>query len=424
MNETEALISVCGTHPAGGYIEGAAGAPLLLAFLHGLGLSSLAALRWISPLALLPLSWAVWWIGRRVSPHRPSVALWSVLGVNLLPPVNLASLVMNGSMVTATLMLLSIVAGWHAAEANGEKSLRSWALFGFLLALTTLFWLPAWSLVIGALALRFVKHGMKAVPWKGILISIGFLSIGWVAPVGWNARHDWIQWHSVATGFDSVTLGRFSIRLGFLVALCALATPFLVRLAWVGRGWTIGLLLLAVLAASGSGAGMLFPSLIPSGLPSPLGIGGVNRLSEAVVKIRSERPDSKGDAPFLIASTPGLAALLGSRIDVTYAERPGAPSVFSVESPSMNSSYALWPSYADAVAAGEKDNLYTEEKSASPFLGRNALYITTESKAELPQTVTGAFGAVALLQELPLTRNGKVETVRIYQCEGYRPLSL
>ena len=107
-----------------------------------------------------------------------------------------------------------------------------------------------------------------------------------------------------------------------------------------------------------------------------------------------------------------------------YPERPCSPSVFVTESPSLNSSFALWPSYPDAVAVGAKDNLYTEEKSFSPFLGRNALYITTESKEELPQTITNAFNAVALLKEVPISVNGRQQMIRIYQCEGYRTLSL
>jgi hypothetical protein len=76
------------------------------------------------------------------------------------------------------------------------------------------------------------------------------------------------------------------------------------------------------------------------------------------------------------------------------------------------------------VGAGIKDTLYTQEKTTSPFLGRNALYITTEAKEELPQTITGAFGAVGLLQEIPLKIHGREVPVRIYQCENYRTLSL
>lgn len=424
LNESEAFLGVCASHPAGGYIEGAAGTPLLLTLLHALGIPGGMVLRWISPLAALPLSWAVWWIGRRVAPHRPAVALWAVLGVNLLPPVNLASLVMNGSMVTAALILLSIVAGWNAALSHGGAALKSWALFGVSLAMTTLFWQPAGCLLPMALVFRFVDQWGKGFPVKGFIMAFGLLLLGWIAPLGWNARHDWIGWSSVAAGFDAIHLGRYSLSLGLLVALCAVITPFLLRLIYVARGWAIAVLLLGAVMAAGSGMMLLVPSVIPEGLPSPIGVKGMSDVAERVLSLRKERPDAKQRPSFLIASTPGLAALIGSRIDLGYPERPGAPSVFAAESPSLNTSYALWPSYPDAVAAGIEDTLYTEEKSASPFVGRNALYITTETKEELPQTITGAFGAVGLLKEVPISWNGRPITIRIYQCEDYRTLSL
>ena len=424
LNESEAFLGVCAAHPAGGYIEGAAGTPLLLTLLHALGISGTVALRWIAPLATLLLSWGVWWIGRCVAPHRPAVALWAVLGVNLLPTVNLASLVMNGAMVTAALILLSVVAGWHAALSRGSDALRSWGLFGISLAVTTLFWQPVGCLLPIALAFRFVDQGAKGFPVKGFLAAFGLLLIGWIAPLGWNARHDWIGWSSVAAGFDAIHLGSHSISLGSLVALCAVVTPFLVRLAYLARGWAMAVLFFGVVMAALSGVILLVPSAIPEGLPSPTGVRGLGDVAEQVLSLRKERPDAKQRGSFLIASSPGIAALIGSRVDLEYPERPGAPSVFAAESPSLNSSYALWPSYPDAVAAGIEDTLYTEEKSASPFVGRNALYITTESREELPQTITGAFGAVGLLKEIPIEMNGRPVMIRIYQCEDYRTLSL
>ena len=424
LNESEAFLGVCASHPAGGYIEGAAGSPLLLALLHALGVSGTVALRWISPLAVLPLSWCIWWIGRRVAPHRPAVALWAVLCVNLLPPVNLASLVMNGAMVSAALILLSVVAGWYAALSHGAGVLRSWALFGVSLAVTTIFWQPVGILLPIALAFRFVDQGAKGFPVKGFIAAFALLLLGWIAPLGWNARHDWIGWSSVAAGFDAIPLGSYSLSLGLLVALSAVITPFVVRLIYVARGWAIAVLIFGLVMASFSAAMLLVPSAIPQGLPSPVGVRGIGDVADQLVVLRKERPDAKKRSSFLIASSPGLAALIGSRVELTYPERPGAPSVFAAESPSLNSSYALWPSYPDAVAAGIEDTLYTEEKSASPFVGRNAFYITTESKEELPQTITGAFGAVGLLKEVPITWNGRPVTIRIYQCEDYRTLSL
>jgi hypothetical protein len=426
FTESEAFLSVCASYPAGGYVEGPAGTPLLLALFKVCGGSELFFLRCVSPVAVLILSWCVWWIGRRIAPHRQSLALWSVLGLNLLPSVNLASLVMNGAMITAMTILLAIVAGWSATAGTEKtsKGLAPWALFGGALALGTQFWQMTGLLLLIAIAFVFVNRGLKAIPWHGILLALFLLILGWVPSLGWNARHDWIQWSSVAHGFDSIQFGALTLSLGLIVTIGGLATPFLVRLASVGMLWRVVVTLLASVAALLSTTILLAPQLLPLGLPSPIGVSGLGELSGEVLALRKDRLDPKGESSFLIASTPGLAALLGSCIAVDYPERPGSPSVFVVESPSLNNSYALWPSYPDAVAAGVKDNLYTEEKSISPFLGRNALYITTEPKEELPQTITGAFNAVALLKEVPITLNGKQQMIRIYQCEGYRTLSL
>jgi hypothetical protein len=430
FTESEAFLSVCAAHPAGGYIEGPAGVPLLLTLCKLLGCSGLVCLRYIGPLAVLILSWCIWCIGRRIAPHREAVALWSVLGLNLVPFVNMASLVMDGAVVTATMILLAIIAGWSAVTqtSKNSKGLASWALFGVTLAVCTQFWQMIGLLLPIVIVVLSANLGVRALPWRGILITLFLLILGWIPSLLWNASHDWILLSSVAHEFDFVQIGTWTLSLGLIVTASAVVTPLLVRLAYVGRIWRIVVILLACFASVVSGLILLAPQFLPSyltlGLPSPIGVSGLSELSVEALSLRKERSDSKGESPFLIASSPGLAALLGSRISVEYPERSGAPSVFVVESPSLNSSYALWPSYPDAVAAGLKDNLYTEEKSVSPFLGRNALYITTESKEELPQTITGAFNAVALIKEVPISVNGKQRMIRIYQCEGYRTLSL
>lgn len=409
----------CAGHPAGGYVEGAAGAPLLMSLIH----TGFPALRWIPVLAILLLSWCVWWIGRRVAPHRPAVALWSLLAVNALPQVNLASLVMNSSAVTASLLLFSGVAGWHAAHSRGQ-GLAAWSLFGIALGVTTFFWLPSGLILIPVLGGAFVRRGFSEFPWRGSLLAFGFLILGWIAPLSWNAKNRWVGWYGVAQGWDVLTIDGYQFSFGLIVAVSAFAVPWLVFLAFRSWVWSAVMLAVAIAGASLSGVWLMLPGTIPAGLPSPLGVRGLGTLAQLLLQLRGERLDPKGRQSFLITSTPGLAALVGSRITLDYPERPGAPSVFVAESPSMGSSYAFWPSYPDAVAAGKPDNLYTEEKSASPFLGRNALYITTESKEELPQTITGAFGAVGLLKEQPIMINGRTQVIRIYQCEDYRALSL
>ena len=417
--EQEAFLLACAAHPAGSYVEGTAGAPLLLTLTH----AGFPILRWIPVLATLILSWCVWWIGRRVAPHQPALALWSLLAVNALPQVNLASLVMNSAAVTASLLLLSGVAGWHAAHARGQ-ALAAWSLFGIALGVTTFFWLPAGLILIPVLGGSFVRRGFREFPWRGSLLAFGFLILGWIAPLSWNAKNRWIGWYGVAQGWDVLIIDGYHFSFGLIVAVSALAVPWLVVLAFRSRGWSAVMLAVAIAGASLSGVWLMLPGTIPAGLPSPVGVRGLGTLAQLLLQLRGERPDPKGQPSFLIASTPGLAALIGSRITLDYPERPGAPSVFVAESPSMGNSYAFWPSYPDAVAAGKTDNLYTEEKSASPFLGRNALYITTESKDELPQTITGAFSAVGLLKEQPILISGRTQVIRIYQCEDYRTLSL
>lgn len=424
LTPREAFLSICASHPAGAYVEGSPGAPLLVALLNVIVGTEPGVLRLLPALAALLLSWCVWWIARRISPHRPSVALCSALAVNLLPQVNVASMVMDGSMVSATLLLLSLVAGWHAVEAKGGAHPGPWILFGIMLALATLFIQEAGLLLAAALLFRFTIHGLKSFPWRGAIIALGLLIIGWIPYIAWNARHEWLQWSSVATGFDVISLGGFSCRLGLLVFLSVIPVPFLVRLALADKTWKTTMLLAALPIALVSVLFLASPMTIPSFLPSPIGVRGMGVLSRETLGLRDSRADARGNKPFLIASTPGLAALLGERLRIDYPERPGAPSVFAAESPSLNSSYALWPSYPDAVGAGIKDPLYTEEKSTSPFLGRNALYITTESFSELPQTIKGAFTAVGLLKEIALTWNGRPVIVRIYHCEDYRSLSL
>ena len=424
LGDSEALVSVCAAHPDGGYVEGPSGIPLLLSLFHLLGLGSLVPIRFISPITALILSLAVWWTGRRLAPHRPEIALWSVLAVNLLPPVTIASLVMNGAMVSATLILLSVVSGWSAALSHDGNTTRSWALFGLTLAVTTFFFQPVGFLLPVALIYRFVNQGIKKFPWRGVIVALCLLILGWIVPVSWNARHDWVQWSSVAHGFDNVQFSNISVSLGLAVALCGLLTPPLVLLAFARPLWRIPLIFLLMLLAMGSGVFLLAPEAISEGLPSPSGVSGIVEIANDITTLRDNRVDARGAKPILIASTPGLAALLGSRIMLSYPERQGAPSVFALESPSFNSSFSMWPGYADAVGEGIQDSLYTEEKWTSPFLGRNALYITTESREELPQTLTGAFDSVGLLREFPIRRNGRPVTARIYQCENYRTLSL
>ena len=136
--------------------------------------------------------------------------------------------------------------------------------------------------------------------------------------------------------------------------------------------------------------------------------------------------NTSGRPPFVIAETPGLAAILGAVLPINYPELKDAPSVFIPESPALTSQFQFWPNYADATTENTTpDPLYTEEKAVSPFLGHDAFYITTEKLEEIPQTISGAFSAIIPLSVvLPLENNGQTEELKIYLCQSYQMLSL
>ena len=136
--------------------------------------------------------------------------------------------------------------------------------------------------------------------------------------------------------------------------------------------------------------------------------------------------NTSGRLPFLIAETPGLAAILGAVLPINYPELKDAPSVFIPESPALTSQFQFWPNYADATTEKTTpDPLYTEEKAVSPFLGHDAFYITTEKLEEIPQTISGAFSAIIPLSVvLSLQNNGQIEELKIYLCQSYQMLSL
>jgi len=221
-------------------------------------------------LATLLLSWCVWWIGRRVAPHRPSLALWSLLAVNVLPVVNVASLVMNGAALTASLLLLAVVAGWHAVHSRGP-ALRSWILLGLTLGVSTLFCLPAGVIMPPVLGVTFVRRGFREFPWRGSLLATGFLLLGWIVSLSWNAKNRWIGWYGVGEGWDGVALGSHHVSLTLIIAVTALAVPWLVFLGFRSRIWATAILVIGAACASISGAWILFPRRYHPACPHPSG---------------------------------------------------------------------------------------------------------------------------------------------------------
>lgn len=217
----------------------------------------------------------------------------------------------------------------------------------------------------------------------------------------------------------------FALQLVLSAMLLPGIVSFFLKTAWAKK---MGLALLMIVTIFSL---LIISEIIPPAenssswfIPSSRGVVGVQKIAVELLRLRALEIEASAQPPFIIAETPDLAALLGAVLPIHYPELLGAPSVFTPESPSFSSQFQLWPHYADAVATGIVDPLYTEETKTSPFLGRNAFYVTTESSEELPETISGAFATVVPIGEGTLQRGKRPEHLIIYTCKNYQMLSL
>lgn len=321
----------------------------------------------------------------------------------------------------------------------------------------------------------------------GALIAMSLLGLSCLPLLWWNYHHDWVQWQGMTwdsfwswppwsddylqhlpmawsllllgpllvTGacyfsrlwmlespffllllvplfFGLNELGHEKVPFALLLVLTALFLPSTVDLFFQTKRWKqVGALLLIGVACVSIVLllGKISSSTTqesPWNFPSATGVVGTEAAAQQLLQLRTTYADTSGRPPFLIAETPGLAAILGAVLPIDYPELKDAPSVFIPESPALTSQFLFWPHYADATTENTTpDPLYTEEKAVSPFLGHDAFYITTEKLEEIPQTISGAFAAIIPLSViLPLQNNGQTEELKIYLCQNYQMLSL
>ena len=122
--------------------------------------------------------------------------------------------------------------------------------------------------------------------------------------------------------------------------------------------------------------------------------GEVRKLKDTIRRLVSDNKK-------LIAENENLASLICFLFPIHYLELPGAPACFIPERASLNSQFFLWPHYAEATLLGS-DPLYQEESYTSPFIGKNALYITFETVEDLPESIQDGFSSLSLMSTLLL----------------------
>jgi hypothetical protein len=275
---------------------------------------------------------------------------------------------------------------------------------------------------------------LECLPWAWLLLLFVPLLVSAACCFSgiWTLESSFFLLLSVPFFFGLNELGHEKVPFALLLVLTALFLPATVDVFFrTKRRKQLGALLL--IGAICCSLFLLLGNIIsstaqesPWNFPSVKGVTGTDAAAKELLQLRTTYVDSSGTRPFLIAETPGLAAILGAVLPIDYSELPEAPSVFIAESPAFNSQFFLWPHYADATTANTTpDPLYTEEKEVSPFLNHDAFYITTEKLEEIPQTISGAFSSVIPLSiVLPLQQNGHNEELKIYLCQHYQMLSL
>ncbi|MEY3480120.1 MAG: hypothetical protein RIQ71_895 [Verrucomicrobiota bacterium] len=473
LSAEESYLALCGFVPSFAYFDGPGGTPWLVALgISAAGTGGFGAVFFWPVLAALA-SVATYFLVSALIGKREGLALAVLL--NLLPVFNQASLHASCAMPLAAASLGTALCAWHALEKN---SAAWWACAGTCAGVALLFSYTAWFLVPVIALVLLVSHR-----WRRRLALPGFW-VAWVPPVAvcllllqWNSRHGWIHFIG-GTWRTSLTLDFAKLGPSLVFAATALSPLVLVMLGTaaffsvprLGVSPKIkfvflpaaAALLAAVYAAlrglPTEAAGLMAVSLaLPLTAWLPVRFSGFSTRTAASVVfvtaafwcaltlprpqtaafidaqvgrtidgLRAGQTEPSDAEPMLIAENAPIAAALALALPDGAAASPGHPPVYTLESAAARSQFDLWPRYdqfVEAESLGSPAGLdpFTEQDGANQFIGRTALYITTQTADDLPQAITAAFTAVQLLQEIT-AKDGRI--LRVYLCSDYQTMPL
>ncbi|MBE2179349.1 MAG: glycosyltransferase family 39 protein [Chthoniobacterales bacterium] len=470
LSPEDAYAALCGFTAAVATFDGPAATSICVAWGTMLGGSSAlgAALLW--PLFAAFATLALYLLVKPVA-GRPAAYGAAVL-LNLLPAFNNAALAPSNALPLAMLSTAFLACAWRALD---NDSVPWWISAGLCAGAALLFTYAAWFL-LPALALvlllshRWRRQLLKPGFWLSIFPALGVFGL----LLAWNASHGWVhfidgtlqtattlQWGRLPGGLLAATVGLSPLVFAALIAGLAFAAS-LIRIAPKAKFLTIPALvaLLLTVYAVLQGRDAETPGLVAIALLLPLLAWlppTVGRYSLTLVFVSAaiwtasmialrpahapsltpevvreiERLRRAESAPittpaFLIAENAPLASILALHLPNASFVLPGHPPVYVPESPYPDSQYALWPRYdqfvdAQSVPQEADDDPYTEQDGTNPFIGRSALYVTTQSPEQLPQSISAAFSSWRLLAEI-VTPSGQI--LRIYLCSDYETLPL
>jgi hypothetical protein len=159
---------------------------------------------------------------------------------------------------------------------------------------------------------------------------------------------------------------------------------------------------------------------------------GWQTAAATIQEFRKEFEQETGKPVFLIGNKYQTAASLAFYMTDHRVEGRGHPPVYIPESQNIENEFSLWPRYDefDTPPAGavRQDTYYTEEQGVNLFEGRNALYVTDESRTgseRPPSAIERGFDRVELIRLFRIERRGEpLRDLRVFACYNYRTLSL
>jgi hypothetical protein len=304
----------------------------------------------------------------------------------------------------------------------------------------------------GGLNSRFALHPRAFLQFLGghCLVYSPLVFIGLLASLWWAGER-------ARTQFKPRFLGAFAVPLLVMYALLALKNPgepnwtapafitlgILGTALWLERAaesallrrFAVAALLLAmVMTAVTLNTDILRLCRVPFSYDSDPGsrLRGWQTAATAIQQFRHQFEQEAGHPVFMIGNKYQTSSSLSFYMTDHRVEGPGHPPVYIPESQDLENEFSFWPRYDEFVApppgTARPDSYYTEEQGVNLFEGRDALFVTDESRTGAerpPSAIERGFARVELVRLFRIERRGgPLRDLRVFACYNYRTLPL
>lgn len=191
--------------------------------------------------------------------------------------------------------------------------------------------------------------------------------------------------------------------------------------SWI-RGVGLGLAIASTLIGINMDLIRKMGAPIPYAMDPLERVKGWEEVARAVEQVTRNAAPELGGEVFLITDRYQLSAILNQYMsDDAPIIRPDKsyPKAFIPESSIILNQFSFWPRY-DAIAGAREG-----EPGYSPFLGKNAIFITNDQRTSTTSVLRKSFAHTQPLSAVEIRRFGlTLRDVRMFICYDYRGLNL